>query len=143
VVVWAACRMASLLQKPEKKKGTPTSAIMPMAKVAKVSFIFVEQAAELADVLLVVRGVDDRAGAEEEQGLEEGVRQQVEDRGVGRADADREHHVAELGDGGEGEDALDVVLGDGDERAEQRGDRADEGHDHACRASEGEVGRSG
>jgi len=35
---------------------------------------FAAEAAELADVLLVVGGVDDGAGAEEEEGLEEGVR---------------------------------------------------------------------
>ena len=38
-------------------------------------FHFRAEAAELAQVLFVVRGVDDRAGAEEEQGFEESVRE--------------------------------------------------------------------
>jgi hypothetical protein len=117
--------MASLLQKPEKRNGTPDSAIMPTAKVAKVVRIRRRGRPASADVLLVVGRVDDRAGPEEEQGLEEGVRQQVEDRRHPRADAEREHHVAELRDRGEGEDALQVVLGDRDRGAEERRDRAD------------------
>ena len=50
----------------------------------------------------VLHAVDHRAAAQEEQGLEEGVRQQVEDgRHVG-ADAQRHDHVAELADRGVG-----------------------------------------
>ena len=98
---------------------------MPTAKVAKVVRIRPAQPAEPADVLLVVRGVDDGAGRQEEEGLEEGVREQVEDRGHPGADPEREHHVAELRDRGEGEDALQVVLGDRDRGAQERGDGAD------------------
>src|SRR6185436_6034306 len=72
------------------------------------------QATELADVLLVVRGVDDRTSAEEEQRLEEGVGQQVEDGRDPRANPERQHHIAELGNGGKREDALDVALAYGD-----------------------------
>ena len=39
---------------------------------------------------------DDAAGREEEQGLEEGMRQQVQQAGGPAADPEREHHVAEL-----------------------------------------------
>ena len=49
--------------------------------------------------------------------------------GVGRGEADRHDHVAELRKRGVGEDALDVVLLRGDERGEQRGDAADPGDD--------------
>ena len=57
-----------------------------------------------------VHRVDDAAGAEEEAGLEEGVREDVEEAGRERADADAEEHEAELAHGGVGEHLLDVVL---------------------------------
>ena len=73
-----------------------------------------------------VHRVDDAAGAEEEAGLEEGVREDVEEaRGEG-ADADAEEHEAELAHGGVGEHLLDVVLDERDRRREERGERARE-----------------
>ena len=87
------------------------------------------QAAHLAHVLLVGDGMDDRARAEEQQRLEEGVREQVEDRRAIGADAERHEHVAELRAGRIGDDALDVVLHEADGRREEGGDGADEGHD--------------
>ena len=83
--------------------------------------------AHLAHVLLVVHAVDHRAGAEEQQRLEEGVRHHVEDGGDVGARPDREEHVAELRHGRVGEHRLDVVLGDGDRGREQGGDHADPG----------------
>ena len=44
----------------------------------------------------MLHAVNDRAGAEEEQRLEEGVGDQVEDRGNVRAHAERGDHEAEL-----------------------------------------------
>ena len=73
--------------------------------------------------------VDDGACAEEEQRFEEGVGDEVEHADGGATDAEAHHHVAELGDGGVGEDALDVPLRGGDERAEDGGDGADPGDD--------------
>ena len=86
---------------------------------------FVEQAAHFPDVLLFVEGVDDRAGGEEEERLEEGVGGEVEHGGIGAAATDGHDHVAELREGGIGEDALDVVLLDGDEGGEDGGEAAD------------------
>ena len=54
--------------------------------------------------------VDHRAGAEEERALVEGVRDHHEDRGLVRADADGEEHVAELADRRVRQHPFDVVL---------------------------------
>jgi hypothetical protein len=69
--------------------------------------------------------MDDRTGAKEQQRLEEGVGEQVEDRAAIGADAKRHEHVAELRTGRIGDDALDVVLHQADGRGEERRDRAD------------------
>ena len=85
------------------------------------------QPAHAAHVLLAAERVDHAAGAEEEAGLEEGVRDEVEDRHAVGADAEREEHEAELRDGRVGEHLLDVGLDDGDRGGEEgRGD-ADDG----------------
>ena len=83
----------------------------------------------LPDVLLLMAAVNHRAGAEEQQRLEERVRDEMEHAHRHAADAQAHHHVAELRNGGVSEDALDVVLRDGDGGGEDRGDRADPGHD--------------
>ncbi len=80
-------------------------------------------------VLLVVHGMDDRAGAEEQESLVEGVREHEEDGRVVGADPRGEEHVAQLGDRRIGEDLLDVVLGTGDRRPQQRRRRPDYGDD--------------
>ena len=73
-----------------------------------------------------VHRVDDRARAEEEAGLEEGVREDVEEARRERADADAEEHEAELAHRGVGEHLLDVVLDERDRRREERRRRADD-----------------
>ena len=87
------------------------------------------QAAHDAHVLFARERVDDRAGREEEQGLEEGVGDQMEDGGGVGCDSAAEEHVAELRDGRVGEDALDVVLHDSDRSGENCSECADDGDD--------------
>ena len=88
-----------------------------------------------------MQGVDDGARGEEEERLEERVGGQVEHGRVRAAAADGHDHVAELRKGGVGEDALDVVLLDGDQRGEDGGEAADEGDDD--HAASGERSSSG
>ncbi len=71
---------------------------------------FVPESAHLAHVLLAGHGVNHAAGAEEEERFEKCMRHQVENTSGECADAESEEHVAELADGGIGEDALDVIL---------------------------------
>ena len=52
---------------------------------------------------------------------------EVEDSGAGGADTGGEEHVAELADGGVGEDAFYVGLGQGDAGGEEGGEGADDG----------------
>jgi hypothetical protein len=92
-------------------------------------------AAHEPHVLLVLHPVHDGSGAEEHEGLEEGVGDHVEDgRHVG-ADADGQEHVAELRDGGVGENPFDVEVDEGDGGRHQRRDGTDPGHDVAGRRS--------
>ena len=67
--------------------------------------------------------MNDGAGTEKEQRFEKAMRDQVHDPGRDTADAERDHHQAELRDGGVSEDAFNVELREGDERRHQRGDR--------------------
>ena len=87
------------------------------------------EAAHLAHVLLAGERVDDGAGGEEEQRLEEGVGEEVEDAGGVSPDSAGQEHVAELRDGGVGEDALDVVLHHADAGGEDAGGGSDDGDD--------------
>ncbi len=95
----------------------------------------------MAHVLLVVHGVDHRAGAEEQQRLEEGVREEVEDAGRVGAEAEGGEHVAELRARRIGDDALDVVLDEADGGGEERRDDADQRHDLQGRGREFEQRR--
>ena len=98
------------------------------------------QAAHLAEILLPAQPVDDAAGAKEQQGLEEGVRDQVEDGGGVRPQPCRREHVAELTDGRIGEHALDVGLHEADGGREHSGQHADPGHHFQGRARALEQG---
>ena len=67
---------------------------------------FVAKAAHLPHVV-GVDSVNYRAGAEEEEALKEGVRDEMEQAGDPAAEAEGEHHEAELADGRVSEDAFD------------------------------------
>ncbi len=86
------------------------------------------QAAHLADVLLVVHRVDHRARTKEQQRLEEGVGEQVEDADRIGPCPHRHEHVAELRTGRVRHDPLDVVLDEADGCGEERRGGADQ-HD--------------
>lgn len=86
---------------------------------------FPEEAAHFPDVLLVVAGVDDGPGAEEEEGFEPCVGEEVEHACLADEEADCHDHVAELGEGGVGEDFFNVVLLGGHEGGGEGGDAAD------------------
>jgi hypothetical protein len=75
----------------------------------------------------MMQGDDHGARAKEEQGLEERVRHQVEDRHRVRGNAERDRHVAQLRQRRVCDDALDVVLDDAEERHKERGRGADDG----------------
>ena len=85
-------------------------------------------------------GVVDAAGAEEQQRLEEGVREQVEDCRAVSARAEREHHIAQLTYGGVGENALDVVRHESHGCGEYGGDAADDGDGVHCGDGQLEYG---
>src|SRR2546430_11565302 len=70
--------------------------------------------------LFAAHCVNDAAGGKEEQGLEECMRHQVKDARRECADAAGEKHVAELADGGIGQNFLDVRLHEADRRGEKR-----------------------
>jgi hypothetical protein len=86
------------------------------------------QAAHVPEILLSCQRVDDGAGSEEEQGLEERVGVEMEDTGPIRADAHRQEHEPELRHRRVGEDALDVVLDQADRAGHQRRRHANRGH---------------
>ena len=66
--------------------------------------------AHLPDILFVRHGVNDRTGRKEQQRLEEGMGEKMENRALIGANPGREEHIAKLRTGGIGDDALDVVL---------------------------------
>ena len=110
----------SSFEKNPASGGRPAIAIVPMRNVQIRDRQVLLQAAHVAQVLLAVQRVDDRARSEEQQRLEERVRVEVEDAAGERADAHRQEHVAELRDGRVRQHALDVVLDQADRAGHQR-----------------------
>ena len=89
------------------------------------------QVAVVAHVLVVMHSVDDRTRTQEQQGLEEGMGDHVEDRGHVCAGPDGQEHVAQLADRRVCQHLLDVVLRDGDGGGEQgRSDSHPGNHRH-------------
>ena len=73
--------------------------------------------------------VNDTAGPEEQQGFEEGMGQQVEQRGHVGPHPNGGHHITELGDGRIGQDPFDIPLGYRDCGREESGKSPDKGHE--------------
>ena len=88
--------------------------------------------------VVAAHGVDDRTGAQEEERLEESVREQMEEARRREPGADGRHHVAELRHGGVGQHALDVVLHAGQHGGQQGRERADPRDDEQDVGCEGE-----
>src|SRR5713226_6890344 len=98
-------RISSLLKKPARG-GIPAMARAAIKKVRAVAGIFPHS----APILLAGERVDHAAGTEEEERFEERVGHQVENSRRKGAHAEGEKHIAELADGGIGENSLDIVL---------------------------------
>ena len=127
--VWPAVerREQDLVLAPETgERGIPASAAAPMSQVQNVTGIFLRRP-PISCMSWVSTRVDHASPSQEEQGLEEGVRHQVEDGRRAAADAQGQHHVAQLADGGVGQHPLDVVLHQGDAWRQTGGDAADVG----------------
>src|SRR6185369_13989984 len=85
-----------------------------------------------AHVLLVMHACDYRTRTEEEQGLEERMRDDMKYRRSEGADAARQKHIAELGDSRISKNFLDVVLGQAYGGSKQRRGCADDSHYEHC-----------
>ena len=111
-----------MLKKPAKG-GMPAMASAAAHHGPEGPGDLLAQAAHVAQVLLARERVDHAARAEEQQRLEERVGHQVVDARRKRAAAHAHEHVAELRNGGIGEDLLDIVLRQADGGGEEgRGD---------------------
>ena len=99
-----------------------------MANVIEVIGILRRQAAELVHVLLL-GGVDDRAGAEEEHRLEEAVDEEVEHRRRHGVRAERDEHQAERVQRRVGDHTLDVGRGEAHRRRHHDGGQAEDRDD--------------
>ena len=80
------------------------------AKCQECDGHFFLKSAHLPDVLFVMAGIDDGTGAEEQERLEPGVREEVEHSSFRIKQADGHDHVSELGESGVGEDFFNIVL---------------------------------
>ncbi len=87
----------------------------------------------LEDVVLFLHGLDDAPRPQEQQGLEEGVGQEVKHAADDIRGPHRQNHVAHLADGGVGQHPLHVGLGQGRQGGVKGGYGADRGNDIAGR----------
>ena len=76
--------------------GKPASASAPIGKVDERERHRLAEAAHAVHVLLAAHRADHRAGAHEQQRLEEGVGHQVEEAGAVGEHRDAQDHVADL-----------------------------------------------
>ena len=89
----------------------------------------------------MVHGVDDAAGAEEEEGLEPSVGEDMEEACRKPRGAEAEEHVAQLGDGGVGQHLLDIALHQADAGGKEGGGSTHPGDDVHGDGGQGEHRR--
>ncbi len=87
--------------------------------------------------MLVVEGMNDDAGAEEQEGLEKGMGHEVEHGGRPCAHPEGEEHVSDLADRGVSEDPFDVLLRQRAESREEERHGADDRHGGLDKGSKG------
>ena len=85
----------------------------------------------------MVAGEDDGTGAQEEQSLEPCVGEEVEHGCLPGQKSQGHDHIAELGEGGVGQDAFDVILLGGHEGGDDGRNGSDAGNDIAGQGGEG------
>ena len=89
----------------------------------------VAQPTHVAHVLLLMHGMDDAAGAQKEETLEEGMRHDMKEPRGKRPHPTSQEHKPQLTHRRIGQDALDIVLYQANTRRKQGGERPNPSHD--------------
>ena len=93
-----------------KSAQAPLHVWLPDAKCQECDRHLFLKSAHLPDVLLVMAGIDDGTGSEEQERLKPGVCEEVKHSGFRIKQTNGHDHVSELGESGVSEDFFDIVL---------------------------------